>query len=270
MDLSLLASAGLPDLPNGLAVHRRPNRGHLRRGRAPALLRGRGAAARAVPERTPARRARRRTPGTVAAAAVDGTSGCSRPTRSSTRRDRGRSGPGLGAGACGRHALRGRRERRHPPLFAPRTVRGIGGGGGSPHEDHDDGSRGAEVWRACAVCHSLDPGDHSRPGPSLHGIFGRPIASAEGYAFSPALRTLDIVWTPAHGGRALRGRPRGLHARLADARPARGRPGRPAGAGRVPPTPETGPIGQLALSARWNWPYRPVPAVHLIAPLHGP
>lgn len=60
----------------------------------------------------------------------------------------------------------------------------------------EDGSRGAEVWRACAVCHSLEPGDHSRAGPSLHGVFGRKIASAEGYEFSPALRAMEIVWTP--------------------------------------------------------------------------
>lgn len=59
-----------------------------------------------------------------------------------------------------------------------------------------DGSRGAEVWRACAICHSLAPGDHSRAGPSLHGLFGRRIASVEGYAFSPALRDLSIIWTP--------------------------------------------------------------------------
>lgn len=59
-----------------------------------------------------------------------------------------------------------------------------------------DGSRGAEVYRACAVCHSLEPDDHSRAGPSLHGVFGRPIATAEGYAFSDALKGMDIVWTP--------------------------------------------------------------------------
>lgn len=59
-----------------------------------------------------------------------------------------------------------------------------------------DASRGAEVYRACAVCHSLAPGDHSRAGPSLYGVFGRPIASAEGYAFSDALKGMDIVWTP--------------------------------------------------------------------------
>ncbi|MFN3279688.1 MAG: c-type cytochrome, partial [Paracoccus hibiscisoli] len=59
-----------------------------------------------------------------------------------------------------------------------------------------DGSRGAEVYQACAVCHALEPGDHSRAGPSLHGVFGSPIASAPGYAFSDALRGMDIVWSP--------------------------------------------------------------------------
>ena len=63
-------------------------------------------------------------------------------------------------------------------------------------DSHDDGSRGAQVFRACAVCHSLDPGDHSRAGPSLHGVFGRRIASATGYDFSPALAAMSIVWTP--------------------------------------------------------------------------
>ncbi|TVP74433.1 MAG: hypothetical protein EA339_00280 [Rhodobacteraceae bacterium] len=59
-----------------------------------------------------------------------------------------------------------------------------------------DDSRGYEVWQACAVCHSLQPGDHARAGPSLHGIFGQPIASQPGYDYSDALGNLDIVWTP--------------------------------------------------------------------------
>ncbi|MFN4058031.1 MAG: c-type cytochrome [Roseinatronobacter sp.] len=59
-----------------------------------------------------------------------------------------------------------------------------------------DTSHGAQVWRACAVCHSLEPDDLSRAGPSLHGIFGRPIATAEGYDYSPDLRALSIIWTP--------------------------------------------------------------------------
>lgn len=58
-----------------------------------------------------------------------------------------------------------------------------------------DGSRGAEVWRACAVCHTLTPDDGNRAGPTLHGIFGRRIATAPGYAYSEALKSLDITWT---------------------------------------------------------------------------
>lgn len=62
--------------------------------------------------------------------------------------------------------------------------------------DYTDDSRGAEIWRACAVCHSLVPGDHARAGPSLYGVFGRPIASEAGFDYSPALQDLSIVWTP--------------------------------------------------------------------------
>ncbi|MCC5965708.1 MAG: hypothetical protein JJU24_06180 [Natronohydrobacter sp.] len=62
--------------------------------------------------------------------------------------------------------------------------------------EYTDDSRGAEIWRACAVCHSLIPEDHSRAGPSLHGIFGQRIAMQPGYDYSPALEALDIVWTP--------------------------------------------------------------------------
>lgn len=57
------------------------------------------------------------------------------------------------------------------------------------------GERGAEVFRACAACHTLTPADGNRAGPTLHGIFGRRIATAAGYAFSPALKGMDIVWT---------------------------------------------------------------------------
>jgi cytochrome c len=56
--------------------------------------------------------------------------------------------------------------------------------------------RGAEVFRMCAACHTLDRDDGNRAGPTLHGIFGRPIASAEGFAYSPALSGMDLVWTP--------------------------------------------------------------------------
>lgn len=58
------------------------------------------------------------------------------------------------------------------------------------------GERGAEVFQACAACHTLTPEGGNRAGPTLHGLFGRRIASLPGYNFSPALKGLDIVWTP--------------------------------------------------------------------------
>jgi cytochrome c len=57
------------------------------------------------------------------------------------------------------------------------------------------GERGAQVFRACAACHTLTADGGNRAGPTLHGVMGRRIGTAEGYNFSPALRGMDIVWT---------------------------------------------------------------------------
>jgi cytochrome c len=58
------------------------------------------------------------------------------------------------------------------------------------------GDPGAQVFRACVACHTLRPGEGNRAGPTLAGLFGRRIATLPGYNFSPALKKLDIVWTP--------------------------------------------------------------------------
>ena len=58
------------------------------------------------------------------------------------------------------------------------------------------GEPGAQVFRACVACHTLKPQDGPRAGPTLAGVFGRKIATLPGYDFSPALKNLDIVWTP--------------------------------------------------------------------------
>jgi len=57
------------------------------------------------------------------------------------------------------------------------------------------GERGAEVFRACAACHTLTPDGGNRAGPTLYGVFGRRIASLPDYNYSPGLSALDIVWT---------------------------------------------------------------------------
>jgi cytochrome c len=58
------------------------------------------------------------------------------------------------------------------------------------------GDHGAEVFRACVACHTLSPDEGNKAGPTLSGIFGRRIATLPGYNFSPALKKLEIVWTP--------------------------------------------------------------------------
>ena len=50
---------------------------------------------------------------------------------------------------------------------------------------------GADVFRKCAICHSLAPGAH-RVGPSLHCIVGRRIASQPGFRYSPAMKSAQI------------------------------------------------------------------------------
>ena len=58
------------------------------------------------------------------------------------------------------------------------------------------GDPGAQVFRACVACHTLSPDEGNKAGPTLHGIFGRRIATLPGYNFSPALKKLDIIWSP--------------------------------------------------------------------------
>ncbi len=58
-----------------------------------------------------------------------------------------------------------------------------------------EGGRGAEVFKACAVCHTLTPDGENRAGPSLHGVMGRRIGTAPGYRYSPGFSAHDITWS---------------------------------------------------------------------------
>lgn len=57
-----------------------------------------------------------------------------------------------------------------------------------------DSARGAQVFSACAACHSLRSGEHLT-GPSLAGMFGHRAGAAEGFVrYSEALRKADVTW----------------------------------------------------------------------------
>ncbi len=75
-------------------------------------------------------------------------------------------------------------EPAQPPLADPALVARI-----------EPDTRGARVFRACEACHAVGPDGGNRAGPTLHGVFGRRIASLPGYRFSEPLKRMDIVWS---------------------------------------------------------------------------
>lgn len=55
---------------------------------------------------------------------------------------------------------------------------------------------GARTWKLCQSCHLTVEGAGALVGPNLHGIFGRQVASAPGFDYSPALKAETFTWTP--------------------------------------------------------------------------
>lgn len=51
-----------------------------------------------------------------------------------------------------------------------------------------DAKAGAIVFKKCGACHTATEATN-KVGPSLMGIVGRPVATVEGYAYSPAMKT---------------------------------------------------------------------------------
>jgi cytochrome c len=57
-----------------------------------------------------------------------------------------------------------------------------------------DPRRGAQVFQACAACHSLEPGQHLT-GPSLASAFGRKAGTVEDFQrYSRALKESGVLW----------------------------------------------------------------------------
>ena len=56
-------------------------------------------------------------------------------------------------------------------------------------------SLGKTIFEQCAACHSVEAGRNG-VGPSLHGVFGRKVASVDDFVYSPAFRRANFTWTP--------------------------------------------------------------------------
>jgi cytochrome c len=56
---------------------------------------------------------------------------------------------------------------------------------------------GEELFKKCAVCHTITPDGRNGIGPGLHGVVGRNVASAEGFVYSTAMKANVGTWDEA-------------------------------------------------------------------------
>ncbi|WDF70899.1 c-type cytochrome [Novosphingobium sp. KACC 22771] len=63
-------------------------------------------------------------------------------------------------------------------------------------------AHGMRLYQACMGCHSLDEND---VGPRHRGVVGRQAGALPAYAYSAALRSSHLRWTPANLDRWLAG-----------------------------------------------------------------
>lgn len=193
--LRLTARADLPDLPNAMTI----SEGRVAVAFAEGALRLYSAEGALLPERFLTDRpliAVAAHPGMVAAAAIDGTVWLLESAQLAQRfMVAAGQGPVWSLAVDDGVLLTGGGDGTIRS-WSVATGERLGRANAPAPDRYDDGSRGAQVWRACAVCHSLEPGDNTRAGPTLHGIFDRRIGTEAGYDYSEALRALDIIWTP--------------------------------------------------------------------------
>jgi cytochrome c len=56
---------------------------------------------------------------------------------------------------------------------------------------------GKAVFHRCKICHSVSAGGPERPGPSLHGVFGRKAGTYDNFDYSRAMKHSGIIWGDA-------------------------------------------------------------------------
>ena len=54
---------------------------------------------------------------------------------------------------------------------------------------------GAQIAKQCQICHNLQEGQGPKIGPDLYGVVDRPVATAAGFNYTPALKAKGGKWT---------------------------------------------------------------------------
>lgn len=90
-------------------------------------------------------------------------------------------------------------EKQGYPVAAAEDAGGGGGGGAAEPPiaallQTADAAAGAEVFKKCAACHSVNQGGANGIGPNLWGILGKPHAAVAGFAYSDALKAVGGNW----------------------------------------------------------------------------
>ncbi|MDE0877554.1 MAG: cytochrome c family protein [Sphingomonas bacterium] len=108
-------------------------------------------------------------------------------------------GAALGLSIVGGMVYHG--ERPEKMGYAIEGVEEEGAGGGAAEVPiatllaSADAAKGAEVFKKCAACHTINQGGANGIGPNLYGTVGEGIAQGKGgYAFSEALKSVGGVW----------------------------------------------------------------------------
>ncbi|WP_109354002.1 cytochrome c family protein [Sphingorhabdus sp. EL138] len=57
-------------------------------------------------------------------------------------------------------------------------------------------SKGMVAFLKCRSCHTINSGEPNLTGPNLHGLFDSKAGSKNGFAYSEALASSGIIWSP--------------------------------------------------------------------------
>lgn len=107
------------------------------------------------------------------------------------------SGAALGFAIIGSMAFHGERPEKMGYAIAGVEVEGQAGAAAqvpiATLLASADPAKGADVFKKCAACHTIDAGGASGIGPNLHGVMGKPVAGGA-FGYSDALKGVGGNW----------------------------------------------------------------------------